>query len=143
MSDCCCSSHDETQNPVKHRCPVNGKEYPEVPKRTIAHHIKQSWLWKGTDQKYYFCDDPICDVVYFGADDSMILKSQMRTIVGVKENSDEALVCYCYGATKTDVLNEQGIRKFVIEQTKHKECSCETSNPAGCCCLKYFPKERH
>jgi hypothetical protein len=139
MSDSCCSSHCMNSNPVKYSCPVNGIEYPEVPVRTIAHHIKQSWLWKGKDQPYYFCDDPNCDVVYFGVDDSVILTSQMRTTVGVKDKSDEAMVCYCYGVTKADALNEQGIREFVIAQTKHKECSCETSNPSGRCCLKYFP----
>ena len=141
MSDCCCSSHAKT--PVKHRCPFNGIEYPEVPKRTISHHIKESWQWEGQDQPYYFCDDPDCDVVYFGGDDSIILKSQLRTTIGVKDKSDEAMVCYCYGATQADVLTENGIRDFVIGKTKEGECSCETSNPSGACCLKNFPHQRH
>lgn len=141
MSDCCCSSHAKT--PVKHRCPFNGIEYPEVPKRTISHHIKESWQWEGQDQPYYFCDDPDCDVVYFGVDDSVILKSQLRTTIGVKDKSDEAMVCYCYGATKKDALTEKAIRGFVIERTKLGDCSCETSNPSGTCCLKYFPQINH
>ena len=141
MSDCCCSSH--AVNPVKYRCPVNGIEYPEVPKRTISHHIKKSWQWEGQDQPYYFCDDPDCDVVYFGVDDSVILKSQLRTTIGVKDKSDEAMVCYCYGATQADVLSENGIRDFVIVKTKEGVCSCETSNPSGTCCLKYFPRQKH
>ena len=143
MSDCCCSSHCKPSHPVKHICPVNGQEYPEVSRKTVRHHIKQSWLWDSKEQPYYFCDDPDCDVVYFGIDDSVILKSQMRTVVGVKEDSDTSLVCYCYGATKADILDEASIRQFVTKQTKSGDCSCETSNPAGCCCLKYFPKKRH
>lgn len=142
MSDCCCSSKCETSHPVKHRCPVNGVEYPEVPKRTITHHIKQSWEWDGKDQPYYFCDDPDCDVVYFGMDDSVIVRSQVRTVVGEKESSDDAMLCYCYGATMADALQEKGIRDFVIEKTKVGDCSCETSNPSGTCCLKYFPRTR-
>lgn len=138
MSDCC-SSQCENSHTVKHVCPVNGKEYSEVPMRTISHHIKQSWFWDGEEQPYYFCDDPECDVVYFGIDDSVILKSQVRTTVGMKENSNNSMVCYCYGATKEDVRDEASIRNFVIQKTKSGDCSCETSNPAGTCCIKYFP----
>ena len=143
MSDRCCSPHREAPKPVKHRCPANGIEYPEVPKRTIAHHIKKSWQWDGKEQPYYFCDDSDCDVVYFGVDDLVIYKWQLRTMVGVKDKSDEAMVCYCYGATQADVVNENGIRDFVIRKTKGGECSCETSNPSGTCCLKYFPGQKH
>jgi len=64
-------------------------------------------------------------------------------MVGVKDKSDEAMVCYCYGATQADVVNENGIRDFVIRKTKGGECSCETSNPSGTCCLKYFPGQKH
>lgn len=142
MSDCC-SSQCKTSHPVKHTCPVNGQEYPEVSIRTIRHHIKQSWRWNGLDQPYYFCDDPDCNVVYFGIDDSIILKSQVRTSVGVKDKSDDAMVCYCYGAKKSDVRDEPDIRNFVIQKTKQDDCSCETSNPAGRCCLKYFPNQKH
>ena len=143
MSDCCSKSCSSTEAHNTYRCPVNGKEYKGVSEKTILHHIKAPWLWHNETHDYYFCDDPDCDVVYFGIDDSVILKSQMRTVVGVKEDSDTSLVCYCYGATKADILDEASIRQFVTKQTKSGDCSCETSNPAGCCCLKYFPKKRH
>ena len=110
--------------------------------RTVSHHIKQSWLWEDKGQSYYFCDDPNCDVVYFGLNNSLILKSQIRTTVGVKEQSADAPLCYCYGATKADVLQEKGIREFVIEKTRQGDCSCETSNPSGACCLQYFPNAK-
>lgn len=138
MSDCCCASRQNEKNPAKHRCPVNGLEYAQVSSRTVSHHIKRSWHWDDKGQSYYFCDDPDCDVVYFGADDSVIVKSQVRTVVGEKETSDDAMLCYCYGATKADVSREEKIRNFVIAKTKLGDCSCETSNPSGACCLKYF-----
>ena len=50
-------------------------------------------MWDDKGQPYYFCDDPECDVVYFGLDDSLILKSQVRTPVGLKERSEDATVC--------------------------------------------------
>ena len=142
MSDCCCSSRRESSNPAKHRCPVNGVEYAEVPSRTVSHHIKESWLWDDKGQPYYFCDDPDCDVVYFGLNNVLILKSQVRTTVGVKDKTEDAILCYCYGATKEDVKNSQKIGDFVIRKTQHGECSCETSNPSGKCCLKYFPHHK-
>ncbi len=41
-------------------------------------------------QALFFCDDPECEVVYFGEDGSTILKSQLRTRVGVKEDSGDS-----------------------------------------------------
>lgn len=137
MSDCCSPSTPHTK---KHRCPHNGIEYAEVSARTIAHHIRQSWSWQDLGRRYFFCDDPDCDVVYFGDDDSVILKSQLRTRVGVKEAGDDALLCYCFGISRADALGDPAIRDYVVEKTRQGLCSCETSNPSGRCCLKDFPK---
>lgn len=140
MADCC-SSSDLTSTPRrKHRCPVNGQEYSEVSVKTIAHHVKNSWLRNDNGQRYFFCDDPDCDVVYFGEDGSAILKSQLRTAVGVKESSDDGLLCYCFGISKADATNPR-TREYAIQQTRLGLCSCETSNPSGRCCLNDFPKE--
>ncbi|MGQ5490679.1 hypothetical protein ACUH78_17670, partial [Thauera sp. ZXT1-4] len=84
VSDCCSSAGHNTTHPKKHSCPINGLEYAEVSARTIAHHIKDAWEWSPTSGRYFFCDDPECDVVYFGEDGSTLLKSQLRTRVGVK-----------------------------------------------------------
>ncbi|OYY62483.1 MAG: hypothetical protein B7Y50_00440 [Hydrogenophilales bacterium 28-61-11] len=116
-------------------------EYSTVSARTIVHHIQHSWQWDGKDQRYFFCEDPACDVVYFGEDDSVILKSQLRTAVGAKEASDHAMLCYCFGVTKADVRNDSGIRAFVLRQTRLGLCSCDTRNPSGRCCLKDFPQK--
>jgi hypothetical protein len=139
MSDCCSSSGHNTTHPRKQPCPVNGLEYAEVSARTIAHHIKDAWEWSPTSGRYFFCDDPECDVVYFGEDGSTILKSQLRTRVGVKEDSGDSLLCYCFGVSKDDFQRNPATREFVVAQTKAGLCSCDTSNPSGRCCLKDFP----
>lgn len=108
--------------------------------RTIAHHIKDAWRWQPTANRYFFCDDPLCEVVYFGDDGSTILKSQLRTRVGAKELSDDKLLCYCFGVTKADFLDDPTTKDFVIAQTQAGLCSCDISNPSGRCCLKDFPK---
>ena len=140
----CCSTSSETKNPNRHICPANGKEYLQVPLSTILQHIKKPWNSnnnKLVEQGYYFCSDPDCDVVYFGEDDLTINKSELRTLVGIKEpQNDKALSCYCFDVNHQEAKNNPMIKQYVIEQTKNKVCACEIRNPSGKCCLKDFPK---
>lgn len=140
MADCCSTSKPVNMHPNKQRCPSNGIEYTSVSAKTIAHHLAHAWQWTAENRQYFFCEDPDCDVVYFADDDSVILKSQLRTKVGKKEVSDDAMLCYCFGVTKVDALNDASIRDYVVAQTKLGLCSCDTSNPSGRCCLKDFPR---
>ena len=140
MSDCCSLKKQVAQHPKRHVCPKNGKQYLEVPYGTVLHHAKTPWKLAPKEQAYYFCDDPNCDVVYFGSDDSAIRKDQLRTKVGVKETSDEVLICYCFGVSKSQAKSDKQAKAFVIAQTKRSLCSCTSFNPSGRCCLKDFPK---
>lgn len=115
-------------------------EYAEVSAHTILHHLKQPELWQERGRRYFFCDDPGCDVVYFGDDGSVILKSQLRTTVGVKEAGDDSPLCYCFDITRAAALADPALKDSVVEKTRQGLCSCETSNPSGRCCLKDFPK---
>ena len=134
----CCSSSDKTQaHPKQYKCPVNGKSYNGVSSTTILHHIDEPWNWSHKQQGYYFCNDPECEVVYFGEDDSTISKSSLRTKVGIKETNPNSLICYCFGVSKTE-SSSQEIKEFVIKSTKEKTCACTTRNPSGRCCLKDF-----
>ena len=102
------------------------------------HHIKKPWQWNACYQSFYFCDDPKCNVVYFSEDNKVIDKSELRTSVGVKDLSENASICYCFGVSLKDVQNHPEIKIFVIEKTKEKLCECEVQNPSGKCCLKDF-----
>ena len=140
MSDCCRTNHIDQQSSKHHTCPENGKQYKEVPYKTVLHHLIEPWKLAIKEQSYYFCDDPDCDVVYFGIDNSIIKKDLLRTRVGIKESSAEALICYCFDVSKHQAQTNKLAKEFVIEQTRNSLCSCTTSNPAGRCCLKDFPK---
>lgn len=140
MSNCCSSSAGDGAHPNRLRCPVNGQAYSEVSARTIAHHIKEAWNWQQTAKRYFFCDDPACEVVYFGDDGSTILRSQLRTHSGVTTSSGDALLCYCFGVSREDFRSSPATREFVLAQTRAGLCSCDTSNPSGRCCLKDFPE---
>lgn len=139
MSACCSSSGCDAKNPRKSRCPASGNACSQVAVRTIAHHLKASWSWTPSARPYYFCDDPACDVAYFGDDGSLVHKSSLRTRIGIKEQNGDDLLCYCFGVSRADFVRDPAIKNFVIAQTKAGLCSCETSNPAGRCCLKDFP----
>lgn len=141
MSNCCSINENEAvkKSPRKQPCPVNQKDYILVPLKTVLHHIKKSWNANLPEQGYYFCNDPECDVVYFGEDGLAIKKSSLRTKIATKEKDDNALICYCFGVSQADAKNNSEIKNFVLQQTKLGNCSCETSNPSGRCCLKYFP----
>ena len=139
MSDCCSQSPPQKSSPRKLACPVNHKDYIRVPHKTILHHVKESWNCNLKNQEYYFCEDPNCNVVYFGEDGTTIKKSELRTTIAIKEKSQKAFICYCFGISIDDVTHDPKIKNFVIQQTKKGNCSCETSNPSGRCCLKDFP----
>ena len=138
MSDCCSKTNTGKTFPKKQSCPINQQDYIRVPVKTILHHIKESWNCNLKDQGYYFCTDPGCDVVYFGEDGTQITTSSLRTRVGIKVKKTNAVICYCFGVSREDINNNDNIKDFVIKQTKIGNCSCETSNPSGRCCLKDF-----
>ena len=140
MSDCCSKSCGPPSVPSRGRCPINGKEYAAVSAVTIKHHIREPWRWMSKDQAYYFCTDPECSVVYFGQDGSVVEKSAIRTSIGIKERSEDSMLCYCFGITSGEALNNPELKAFVVEETKRKECACEIRNPSGKCCLGEFAK---
>lgn len=130
---------DTTDNvPKRYRCPRNGRNYPQVPTTTILHHLRQPWQWAPTAENYYFCSDPECAVVYFGHDDSVLEQSALRTPVGLKDPAGEALICYCFGVSRSEATDPT-IKGFVQQQTRQGTCACRTRNPAGRCCLADFP----
>jgi Fe-S cluster assembly iron-binding protein IscA len=140
VSDCCTSGGCAAE-PVDKQCPECKEKGGSVSSRTISHHIKQVWEWGEHDDKFFFCDSPGCSVVYFSERGQLIRKSDLHTEVGIKSSMDRALLCYCYGITTVDYRENPEVKQFVINQTRQNQCSCETSNPSGRCCLKDFSRK--
>jgi hypothetical protein len=140
MNNCCTQKEVPGHYLKSHNCPVNGKTYQSVKRKTLLHHVSQPWASSLTQQEYYFCSDPLCDVVYFGRDNRVIHTDELRTTVWQKSHDADATICYCFGVTKLHALQDKSIKSFITEQTKKSLCSCETSNPSGRCCLKDFPQ---
>lgn len=139
MTHCCTTNNNIPPNAV---CPRNGQHYPRIKTRTVLHQICKPWQRKLTARSYYFCDDPDCDVVYFGDDQQVILLSEIRQSVGQKSFAPDRPVCYCFDILMSDLQSEQehdALKTFVAKQTKQSTCDCEIRNPSGKCCLKDFP----
>jgi len=140
MSDCCSSqSHNAPRN-LKCNCPVCQQKSLAVSLKTMLHHLKNVWNVKLEEQQYYFCSHPQCEVVYFSEDNSIIKKENVRTTIGIKEESEEALICYCFGVSKKHAKEKTEIKQFVLQKTRESVCSCESANPSGQCCLKDFAR---
>ncbi|WP_455218021.1 putative iron-sulfur cluster-binding metallochaperone [Kaarinaea lacus] len=122
-------------------CPVNGQSYRGVSLKTILHQVKKPWSQRLPEQAYYFCDDPHCDVVYFGENNLTLLRSDIRIDVGQKSQATDKTICYCFDVTASDLASckaREKSRAFVINQTRDATCDCEIRNPSGKCCLKDF-----
>jgi hypothetical protein len=138
MAECCSTPDIGNDHPRKLRCPSSGAECAEVSPRTIAHHIDAPWTWTPTASRWFFCDDAVCDVAYFGDDGSILPRSRLRGRAGMNA-PDDRLLCHCFGLTLDEFLRHPATRDYVVAQTRAGQCSCETSNPSGRCCLKDFP----
>ena len=139
MTDCC---EPGAKAPPKYRCPANGKEYASVSIKTILHHLARPWQKDLGSKGYYFCSDQDCDVVYFGNDDTVISRTELRTRVGLKETTPDRVICYCFGVSDSVAKDNRGVIDFIKDKTRQALCSCETSNPSGRCCLKDFSNNK-
>jgi hypothetical protein len=139
MSECCSSQKPSKKNSKKQNCPDCGQACQPVALQTIFHHISQPWTYSLEEGAYFFCHNPDCKIVYFGANDSTIEKNALRTLIGIKEVIDTAPICFCFGIDRQTAQSDSQAKAFVVEQTKNGVCSCSTHNPAGRCCLKDFP----
>ena len=139
MSGCCAMAGEHKPNQLTPVCPACSHKGSTVGVKTMLQHIRQPWLYELTEESYYFCAQPDCDVVYFSMNAKPIKHIDLRTRVGSKEQSVESLICYCFGVKKAEARADPAIKGFVIQQTKNGMCVCETANPSGKCCLKDFP----
>ena len=136
-----CDACETPSAPRTARCPINGKRYKAVGFNTVLHHVRRPWERRLTEQGYYFCTDPDCEVVYFGEDDSTLSVDELRMEVGHKSSSDDRPLCYCFDITYADIQTRgDEPRDFVVERTRDGSCDCAIRNPSGRCCLKDFPE---
>lgn len=130
----------ETNGSAKHRCPVNGVVYPGVSEKTMLHHLRAPWSARIGDERYYYCDDPNCKVMYFNERDETVTVERLRTRVGRKSRNSGGIICYCFGISAREAIENPRLRNYVAKKTQQGKCACEVRNPFGRCCLKDFPR---
>ncbi len=141
MSDCC-SAGDGSKAPAVMACPVNGARSKQVDMLTVKSLVRQLPLGMSNDQ-YYFCEAPDCDLVYFPSDPQApnFRREDLLVRIGAKEKTDPIPVCYCFGFTRTDIekdIAETGhstVAERIKAEVKSGNCACEVKNPSGKCCL--------
>ncbi|MBI2932794.1 MAG: cation transporter [Planctomycetes bacterium] len=122
-------------------CPVAGKPGRRVPEVTLRSLIRSDRLSEVEGREWFYCDLPDCDVVYFASDGRTVLKNDIQVRVGAKEKTSPRMVCYCFGHTAESIREEiertsqSSVAASIAAKVKAGECSCETMNPKGTCCL--------
>lgn len=91
-------------------------------------------------QDFWLCHDPVCSVVYFGAEGAVLAVEDLHVTPGFKTGRD-GLVCYCFGHRKEDIARdlagagETDILDSIKSEVQAGNCACEVRNPSGRCCL--------
>lgn len=122
-------------------CPETGSAGVPVPSATVRSLVLPGGAPAVGHETWHYCDRPDCDVVYFTSEGRMLRRADLRVRVGAKEKDPPHTVCYCFGHTVEGIRDEiarTGRSTIVAEITarvRAGECSCETSNPTGRCCL--------
>ena len=127
MSAICCPKTSSRGRPVK---PVTVSSLVRPEHRAIV-----------DEHTWSYCSDSACDVVYFAEDGTALLRSDVVVRVGEKEARPPRTVCYCFGHTRESIRDDilrtgsSDVIEAVTAKVRRKECSCETMNPRGTCCL--------
>jgi hypothetical protein len=140
MNECC--SAKPAGWPAVMSCPLSGRRSRLVDLLTVRSLVRQLPLGMPASA-YYFCDDPACDVVYFPSNPQAprFHRADLWVRVGVKEKADPIPVCYCFGVSQSDILDEiretgrSTVAERITAEARAGNCACEAKNPSGRCCL--------
>jgi CopZ-like zinc binding protein len=141
MSDCC-SVKAPTIPAAVIPCPECGSRSKNVDAITVKSLVR-SLPFGITPAQYYFCETPVCDVVYFSSNPQAptFNRDDLLVPVGVKQKHDPVPVCYCFGVSRQDISDEvrrtgkSVVGERIKAEVKAGRCACEVKNPSGKCCL--------
>jgi hypothetical protein len=140
MSDCCnLPEHVEALDERCRRCGARGRR---VRRETMESLLKPQALERLESVPYFFDRTPSCDVVYFSNEGrSYFQKDELTERVGLKGTEPPVPLCYCFGHTDESAREEivatgrSTVAKRIAAEVEAGNCSCETKNPSGKCCL--------
>jgi hypothetical protein len=130
-------------------CPVSGTRSRQVDALTVKSLVRHLPFGEPASQ-YYFCEAHDCDVVYFPlrADAARFHRADLLVPVWPKDRGDDTPICYCFGVTRQQILEElarpQGptAAQRIKAEVQAGNCACEVKNPSGKCCLGNLARVR-
>lgn len=140
---CCTTESVEQKAATEVNCPgCNGKGI-SVSVKTPRSLLKEPVVNKVKENlTYRYCDNTKCGLAYFSTDGQQtFFASNLKVKATAKDQSLDTNVCYCFGYTRQDVLDEirrtgkSTTKKMIRKKMKDPGCACETTNPQGGCCL--------
>ncbi len=142
MSDCCPVDQEKPAASPVMACPISGRKSKRLDLLTVRSLVRRLPLAMPSTA-YYFCEEPSCDVVYFPSNPEAPLfrRADLWVRVGVKEKDDPIPVCYCFGFTRQDIVDEMRttghstVAERITAEVRAGNCACEVKNPSGKCCL--------
>lgn len=127
---------DETKCPA---CGAEGKRVKTITLRSLVRPERQALIG---DSRYFFCGSMGCETVYFTKEESRTFSTLDLTVrVGIKESAPPRPICYCFGQSMEEILDEvertgkSTVTADIKRRMAEEGCSCETKNPQGACCL--------
>lgn len=128
--------------PSRGACPVSGTLSRKVRHRTLEHLLNPPQRGAIREAQYYFCTEPMCDVVYFSNEETPAFSiADLAVRVFAKDCGDEVPVCYCFDWTRARIMREIKKNGYstaaleIVQEIKAGHCACDVKNPKGECCL--------
>ena len=80
MADCCSKDSSTADIAVKQKlCPECKTKSHQVPYKTVIQQLSKPWQNTFSQKLYYFfCDEPLCEVIYFTEDNNIIRQPELR-----------------------------------------------------------------
>ncbi|MEM0448264.1 MAG: (2Fe-2S)-binding protein [Methanomassiliicoccales archaeon] len=123
-------------------CMICQNEGLEVERITVANHVREE-CWPLSDDKWFYCENPGCEVIYFNSSGRVLKKKDVKTRVTFKEKTPPRPLCYCKQVTEEDVIKAIECGARTLEEVKKATGiggggQCKITNPAGRCCSRNY-----
>ena len=122
-------------------CPKTNKPGRQVKTLTVE-SLTHEDLHEGLKNvRWFFCEDPQCDVIYFSDAGALLGRQDLRVRVGIKEKMAPHTICYCFGHTEESIIeefettNSSTVVDRITAEVRKGTCRCAEENPKGVCCL--------
>ena len=126
----------------KEACPLCEKSGKRVLTFTVRSLLKSQLLPAVRGDRYSFCANSDCPVIYYErTPNSIFQKQDLKIRVGLKEKEEPKTLCYCFGHTlegiRAEIWKKGKSNAFdeISERIGAGLCHCEDANPEGRCCL--------